>query len=110
MAPRRAEPSILLGPILYFRGEQRDRWWLSALFVLDGEVEPDDLRVDGVTLPVPPRHLTVWRRRHVWRFDFAVPRGMRDTDVTYGFPDGPRWNVVIPGRHSFPRIAILYGS
>ncbi|WP_042701068.1 hypothetical protein [Azospirillum sp. B506] len=110
MAPRRAEPSILLGPILYFRGEQRDRWWLSALFVLDGEVEPDDLRVDGVTLPVPPRHLTVWRRRHVWRFDFAVPRGMRDTDVAYGFPDGPRWTVVVPGRHSFPRLAILYGS
>lgn len=110
MARRRAEPSILLGPILYFRGEQRDRWWLSALFVLDGEVEPDDLRVDGVTLPVPPRHLTVWRRRHVWRFDFAVPRGMRDTDVAYGFPDGPRWTVVVPGRHSFPRMAILYGS
>lgn len=110
MAPRRAEPSILLGPILYFRGEQRDRWWLSALFVLDGEVEPDDLRVDGVTLPVPPRHLTVWRRRHVWRFDFAVPRGMRDTDVSYGFPDGSHWTVVVPGRHSFPRIGILYGS
>lgn len=110
MAPRRAEPSILLGPILYFRGEQRDRWWLSALFVLDGDVEPDDLRVDGVTLPVPPRHLMVWRRRQVWRFDFAVPRGMRDTDVTYGFPDGPRWNVIVPGRHSFPRLAILYGS
>ncbi|BAI72053.1 hypothetical protein AZL_014150 [Azospirillum sp. B510] len=110
MAPRRAEPSILLGPILYFRGEQRDRWWLSALFVLDGDVEPDDLRVDGVTLPVPPRHLMVWRRRHVWRFDFAVPRAMRDTDVVYGFPDGPRWSVVVPGRHSLPRMAILYGS
>lgn len=110
MAPRRAEPSILLGPILYFRGEQRDRWWLSALFVLDGEIEPDDLRVDGVTLPVPPRHLMAWRRRHVWRFDFAVPRGMRDTDVTYGFPDGPGWNVIVPGRHSSPRIAILCGS
>lgn len=110
MARRRAEPSILLGPILYFRGEQRDRWWLSALFVLDGEVEPDDLRVDGVTLPVPPRHLTVWRRRHVWRFDFAVPRGMRDTQVAYGFPDGPRWTIIVPGRHSFPRMAILYGS
>ncbi|CAO3422918.1 hypothetical protein [Azospirillum endophyticum] len=110
MAPRRAEPSILLGPILYFRGEQRDRWWLSALFVLDGDVEPDDLRVDGVTLPVPPRHLMVWRRRQVWRFDFAVPRGMRDTEVAYGFPDGPRWTVVVPGRHSFPRMAILYGS
>lgn len=110
MARRRAEPSILLGPILYFRGEQRDRWWLSALFVLDGDVEPDDLRVDGVTLPVPPRHLTVWRRCHVWRFDFAIPRGMRDTDVAYGFPDGPNWNVVVPGRQSLPRMAILYGS
>ncbi|PWC32445.1 hypothetical protein [Azospirillum sp. TSO35-2] len=110
MARRRAEPSILLGPILYFRGEQRDRWWLSALFVLDGEVEPDDLRVDGVTLPVPPRHLAAWRRRHVWRFDFAVPRGMRDTDVAYGFPDGPSWSVVIPGRSSYPRIAVLSGS
>lgn len=110
MARRRAEPSILLGPILYFRGEQRDRWWLSALFVLDGEVEPDDLRVDGVTLPVPPRHLTMWRRRHVWRFDFAVPRGTQDTDVTYGFPDGPSWSIVVPGRFSRPRIAFVYGA
>lgn len=110
MARRRAEPSILLGPILYFRGEQRDRWWLSALFVLDGEVEPEDLRVDGVTLPVPPRHLTAWRRRHVWRFDFAVPRGVQDTDVTYGFPDGPSWSIVVPGRHSRPRIAFIHAS
>ncbi|MBP2227480.1 hypothetical protein J2847_000760 [Azospirillum agricola] len=110
MARRRAEPSILLGPILYFRGEQRDRWWLSALFVLDGEVEPEDLRVDGVTLPVPPRHLTQWRRRHVWRFDFAVPRGMQDTDVTYGFPDGPSWSIVVPGRFSRPRLAFVCGG
>nr|WP_255635825.1 hypothetical protein [Azospirillum sp. 412522] len=102
------EPSILLGPILYFRGEQRDRWWLSALFVLDGEVEPYDLRVDGVTLPVPPRHLLAWRRCHVWRFDFAIPRAMRDTDVAYGFPDGPHWSVIVPGRQSSPRMAILY--
>ncbi|MCG5241133.1 alkaline phosphatase family protein [Azospirillum doebereinerae] len=110
MARRRAEPSILLGPILYFRGEQRDRWWLSALFVLDGEVEPDDLRVDGVTLPVPPRHLTVWRHRHVWRFDFAVPRGVQDTDVSYGFPDGPSWSMVVPGRFSRPRLAFVCGG
>lgn len=110
MARTRAEPSILLGPILFFRGEQRDRWWLSALFVLDGEVEPDDLRADGVTLPIPPRHLTIWRRRHVWRFDFAVPRGLQDTEVAYGFPDGPSWSIVVPGRFSYPRLAFVAGG
>ena len=110
MARKRAEPSILLGPILYFRGEQRDRWWLSALFILDGEVEPDDLRVEGVTLPVPPRHVTVWRRRHVWRFDFAVPRGIQDTDLAYGFPDGPSWSIVVPGRFAHPRVAFVCGA
>ncbi|MFD1624290.1 alkaline phosphatase family protein [Azospirillum griseum] len=110
MARNRAEPSLLLGPVLYFRGEQRDRWWLSALFVLDGEVEPDDLRVDGVTLPVPPRHVTVWRRRHLWRFDFAVPRGVQDTDASYGFADGPSWSLVVPGRFSRPRIAFVCGG
>lgn len=104
---RRAEPNIILGPILYFRGEQGDRWWLSALFVLDGDVEPDDLRVDGVTLPVPPRHLLMWRRRHVWRFDFAVPRGVKDTEVAYGFPDGPSWTMTVPGRLSHPRLAYV---
>lgn len=107
MARNRAEPSIILGPILYFRGEQGDRWWLSALFVLDGDAEPEDLRVDGVTLPVPPRHLAMWRRRHVWRFDFAVPRGARDADVAYGFPDSPFWTVTVPGRLSRPRLAYV---
>ncbi len=107
MARNRGEPTIILGPILYFRGEQGDRWWLSALFVLEGEAEPDDLRVDGVTLPVPPRHLLLWRRRHVWRFDFAVPRGTRDADVAYGFPDGPSWTVTVPGRRALPRLAYV---
>ncbi|WP_207459578.1 alkaline phosphatase family protein [Azospirillum sp. SYSU D00513] len=100
-------PSILLGPALYFRGEQGDRWRLSALFVLDGETEPFDLRVDGVTLPVPPRHLARWRDRHVWRFDFAVPRGLRDTEVAYGFADGPNWTLTVPGRTGQPRIAYV---
>lgn len=51
---RRPAPNIILGPVLYFRGEQGDRWWLSALFVLDGDAEPYDLRVDGVTCPFRP--------------------------------------------------------
>lgn len=108
--PERTEPGIALGPILYFRGEQGDRWRLSALFVVDGEAEPDDLRVEGVTLPVPPRHLTQWRRRHVWRFDFAIPRGRQDTEIAYGFPVGPNWSVIVPGRQSPTRLAYVFGD
>ncbi|MBP2290621.1 alkaline phosphatase D family protein [Azospirillum rugosum] len=108
MARGRVEPKVILGPILYFRGEQGDRWWLSALFVLDGDAEPDDLRVDGVTLPVPPRHLLRWRGHHVWRFDFAVPRATRDQEVAYGFMDGDQsWTLTVPGRLTQPRFAYV---
>lgn len=104
------DPTFLLGPILYFRGEQGDRWRLSALFVLEGDAEPDDLRVDGVSLPVPPRHVGAWKGRHVWRFDFAVPRGRDDGEAGYGFPDGGRWVFAVPARNRRPRIAFTSGN
>ncbi|HYG85216.1 MAG TPA: alkaline phosphatase D family protein [Azospirillum sp.] len=100
------EPRFILGPVLYFRGEQGDRWWLSALFVIDGDTEPADLRVDGVGLAVPPRHVAAWRGRHLWRFDFAVPRGATDGEATYGFEGAEqRWSVAIPARGGTPRMA-----
>jgi len=99
-------PRVLMGPVLFFRGEQGPRWRLSALFVVDGEAEPDDLRVDGVGLPVPPRHVGSWRGRHLWRFDFAVPREAADGEAGYGFADSDtRWTVGIPGRTDAPRLA-----
>lgn len=98
-------PVIVLGPILYFRGEQGGRWRVSALFVLAGEEEPQDLRVDGVGLPVPPRHLTTWKGRHLWRFDFAVPRGAEETFPTYGFDGGTRWRMAVPGHATRLRFA-----
>ncbi len=108
MAREAGRPRIILGPVLYFRGEQGDRWRVSALFVLDGETEPEDLRVDGVSLPVPPRHLTSWQGRHVWRFDFAVPRAEGETTVAYRFEDGGEWAFSVPGRCT--PLAIAYAS
>ncbi|MGQ9371356.1 alkaline phosphatase D family protein [Azospirillum sp. ST 5-10] len=106
MARTFGEPRIVLGPVLFFRGEQGARWRLAALFVLDGEAEPEDLVVDGVTLAVPPRHVAAWRGRHLWRFDFAVPRRADDSTVGYGFADGERWQVAVPGCDAPPpRIA-----
>lgn len=106
-----ARPRFLLGPFLLFRGEQGDRWRVSALFVIDGEDEPDDLRVDGVGLPVPPRHVAAWRGRHLWRFDFAVPRAAADGEAAYGFQDsGMRWRIAVPARGGSPRIACAGNS
>lgn len=104
---RRPERRQIVGPILHFRGEQGDRWRLSAVFVVEGEREPPDLRVDGVMLPVPPRHLHSHRDRHLWRFDFAIPRQDHEHRAGYGFPEGERWYVTVPARGQRPRIAYV---
>lgn len=108
MPPPRPEPAVILGPILFFRGEQGSRWRLSALFVLEGDTEPHDLGADGVTLAIPPRHVARWRNRHVWRFDFAVPRGAVETTVGYGFGADRRWRLTVPGRGQ--RLGVAYTS
>ncbi len=106
MRKKAKERQPSLGPILYFRGEQGDRWWLSALFVFEGDADPNDLRVDGVGLAIPPRHVLAWHGRHVWRFDFAVPRGPTDSAVDYGFEyTEHRWSIAIPARNGTPRMA-----
>ncbi|MBI1206076.1 MAG: alkaline phosphatase family protein [Azospirillum sp.] len=94
-----------VGPVLFFRGMQGSRWRVSALFVLSGATEPEDLRVDGVSLAVPPRHLFEWQGRHVWRFDFAVPRGRDDSTAGYGFGDRRPWRFHVPGAGRLPRLA-----
>jgi hypothetical protein len=106
MAKEKPVPRPIVGPVLHFRGESGDRWRLSALFVFDGTTEPDDLVVEGVGLPVPPRHVFVWRERHIWRFVFAVPKARHDRKITYGFPDrGQSWTVTIPGENTRLRLA-----
>lgn len=105
-APRHATV-FRFGPVLLFRGEQGERWRLTALFGIDGEAEPDDLRVDGVRLPVPPRHVTRWRTLNLWRFDFAAPRPAEGEAVSYGFADGPSWRFVLPALHTPPTLAYV---
>ena len=116
MAGENAVPKPVVGPILYFRGEgpkgdAAAPWRLSVLFVFEGTAEPDDMTVEGVTLPVPPRHVFVWRGRHVWRFVFAVPRASHDRRISYGFPErGTVWTVTIPGQNSRLRLAYTAGN
>lgn len=102
---------ILAGPVLLLRGSLGERWRLSALFLLAGEAEPDDLVVDGVSLKVPPRHVAGWREQHVWRFDFAVtPSPEQDLSVGYGFADEPpRWRFILPVGGRPRRLAFAAG-
>lgn len=121
---------MVLGPILHARGAQGGggqphRWRLSATFLLAGADEPPDLRVDGVGLPVPPRFLHEWGTVvpgpgsgagpgtvrgpvSLWRYDFAVPRGVQDGRTGYGFDrDARRWYVDVPGTGMRPRLAYV---
>lgn len=124
--PRPTPARILLGPILHARGSQGPtgsgpRWRVSAAFLLAGDAEPPDLTVDGVTLPVPPRFMHEWKELppvgpvgqpcpsdllRLWRYDFAVPRGLQDGRATYGFKeDERRWTFAVPGSAIGPRLA-----
>lgn len=121
-------PVILLGPLARARGAlgatgSGQRWRVSICFLLAGETEPPDLRVDGVTLPVPPRFLQEWKdlppvgpvgmpcpsgTLRMWRYDFAVPRGLQDGRAAYGFAeDERRWTLSVPGTAIPPRIAYV---
>jgi hypothetical protein len=106
MASEKPVPKPIVGPILHFRGEGNDRWRLSALFVFEGATEPDDLIVEGIGLPIPPRHVFVWRGRHIWRFVFSLPRGQHDQRISYGFPQrNAKWAVTVPGQFVSLRLA-----
>lgn len=96
---------------------------MSAIFLLAGDGEPPDLRVDGVGLAVPPRFLHEWRDLppvgppgtpcppgilRLWRYDFAVPFGPQVSSASYGFEgDGRRWAFSIPGDTQAPLLAYV---
>lgn len=110
--PRRPpRPELRLGPVLLARGTQGGRWRVSCCMLFRGDAEPADLRVEGVSLPVPPRFLAEWSldggaTERLWRYDFAVPRGVQDGRAGYGLDgDERRWHFALPGTLVPPRIA-----
>ncbi len=95
-----------IGPVLLFRGRQGERWRLSALFILRGETEPQDLEVEGIRLPVPPRFIGRLPGRTAWRFDFAVARTEEDQRISYGLQgEDERWRFTVPAVERPPRLA-----
>jgi hypothetical protein len=72
----------LVGPILHFRGQQMDRWRLSALVVSDGTGSPGPLVLQGGG-EVQAERIALRRGHGFWCYDLALPLNGGDRTVRY---------------------------
>ena len=83
-----------MGPILYARGIDRDRWCLAALALYPSHVPPESL-TPSCGDSVMPCLLGERRGRRLWRYDFALP--LAPTAATAGYSlHGRHWPVALP--------------
>jgi len=94
--------TLLLGPVLYFRGARDRLWCLSALVGMAAHDEPGPLEIDGDR--VSPRRLAQRGGRRLWRYDFSLPFG--DAGCTQEYRIGTRsWKLCVPAARGALRMA-----
>lgn len=93
----------LVGPILYFRGQEKDRWRLAVLVACGGGLHPGPLSLPEAA-PMAPERLTVRRGYGFWRYDFEVPLASRETCTAYKVA-GREWTLHLPPARGGLRIA-----
>jgi hypothetical protein len=91
--------TVILGPILGFRGLEDGEWRTCALAVTEGNVTPPELtwfvvnkgRPDEVESASQQTHLRSFKGFEVWRFDWSGKQSDGDQTVVYtlGFPSAP---------------------
>jgi PhoD related phosphatase len=94
--------TLVLGPVLYFRGAFDRSWRLSALVATRSDDEP--LPLDSGADRVPPRLLAVRCERRLWRYDFSLPRAATSASLEYRI-GGESWRVHVPGLGGAVRMA-----
>ena len=102
--------SILVGPVLGFRGLKENQWHTSALVVTKGnETAPQLTLVTGNVsqTDVGTTLLKTYTDRQVWRFDWAIPLTSEDQVIEYTL-NAAAFRYVIPAQNKPLRIA--YGS
>ena len=72
--------SLVLGPVLYFRGVRDRAWRLCALVAVAAGDQPAPLETEGER--VPPDRLAERRGRELWRYDFALPLAQGEASGT----------------------------
>jgi PhoD related phosphatase len=85
--------SLVLGPVLYFRGVRDRAWRLSALVAVAAGDQPAALETQVER--VPPCRLAERRGRILWRYDFGLPLAQGEGERDYAI--GPQsWRVRLP--------------
>jgi len=100
--------TLVVGPILGFRGVENGEWHTCALVVASGEGASPELRwsVDDENWSTPePTHLKSFKDFEVWRFDWAVKQEDYERVVEYALEDGGSYSYSVPAEGKAPRIA-----
>jgi hypothetical protein len=108
--------TVILGPILGFRGLADGEWRTCALVVAEGNVAPPELawfldnegrrNEDGSASE--RIHLKSFKGFDVWRFDWGVEQRDEEQTVVYTLGEGTEYRFSVPGKNQPLRVA--YGS
>jgi hypothetical protein len=93
--------SLLMGPVLSFRGCDDNKWNLTAL-VVSKDDDPPALTVGGKTVKAEVLWEHALGKAH--RYTLAFPMAAKATTVTYSV-DGQSYDVTVPAAGQAPRMA-----
>ncbi|PRY02753.1 hypothetical protein CLV24_1476 [Pontibacter ummariensis] len=104
--------NIVTGPVLGFRGAQRESWGTSALIVTKGDTTPPrfSLTVSGMreTEGNSTELLKTYGDYHVWRTEWTVLRTEEEQTVNYSINGAGNYSYKVPEINKPLRIS--YGS
>jgi len=101
------EKNLLLGPVLSFRGTDKDGVWrVTALIGLKADAEVPAFQVDGQVCPAPKDLLVTHGERYL-RYDVSCKILPDERTVSYGILGGLTWNMTVPGKDFPPRMAYV---
>lgn len=101
------EKSLLVGPVLSFRGIGETNLWKVTALVGLKESEPiPEMEIDGRQCP-PPLELLHFRGERYLRYDISCEMREIERTVSYGISCGPQWRLTIPGKGYSPRMTYV---
>jgi hypothetical protein len=108
--------TVILGPILGFRGLEDGEWRTCALVVAERNVAPPELtwfvdnegRRNEVESASERTHLKSFKGFDVWRFDWSVEQSDGEQSIVYSLGDGTEYRFSVPATDQPLRVA--YGS
>ena len=108
--------TVILGPILGFRGLEDGEWRTCALVVTEGNVNPPELtwfvdnegRQNEAGSASERTQLKSFKRFEIWRFDWSVKQSDGEQTVVYTLGDGKEYRFSVPATDQPLRVA--YGS